>query len=133
MSRIDKYDPVSGGYRAPLAAAIATADVGKIQAVSIDGSGRAAIGGAALTDLFGVICPVRAMAAGEQIDVMTAGEIVEATATGGGALTLGGPVFMHIAGTVDSTAASGTAVGYMVNTAGSNVPRFVVRAPLATT
>jgi hypothetical protein len=133
MSRIDKCVPGVGSFRAPLAAAIATADVGKIQAVSIDSSGRAAIGGAALTDIIGVICPVRAMAAAEQVDVLRFAEIVEATATGGGALTLGGPVFAHISGVVDSTAASGTAIGYMVSTAGSGVPRLVLQAPMATT
>lgn len=133
MSRIDKYDPVSGGFRAPLAAAILAADKDKVQAVSIDANGRAAIGGAAVTAISGLICPGKAMAAGEQVDAMTAGEILEATATGGGALTVGAPVFAHADGTIDSTATAGVAVGIVVQTAGSAVPRLVVRVPTATT
>lgn len=128
MSRFDKYDPVSGGFRAPLNAAIASADVGKIQAVSINTSGRVVIGGAAETAVMGVICPVRPMAAGEPIDVMTHGEIVEATMTGGTAFTAGALVYAHLAGTVDATATAGKVVAKMVE-----LDRMIVRCPVATT
>ena len=78
MSRFDKYDPVSGGFRAPLNAAISSAsDVGKIQGVSINASGKVVIGATAETGIVGVICPVRLMAVNEVIDVMTHGEIVD--------------------------------------------------------
>lgn len=129
MARFDKYQPHAGGFRAPLAAAIAEADVGKIQAVSIDTSGRAAIGGAAQTAISGLICPVRAMAAGEPIDVMTHGEIEEATETAGTAFTLGAPVFAHADGTVDDTSTNGVAVGITVTRA----TRLIVRCASATT
>lgn len=132
MSRFDKYDPVSGGFRAPLNAAIATADIGKIQAVSINTSGRVVIGGAAETAIMGVICPVRAMAASEVIDVMTHGEIVEATITGGGAFTAGAIVYAHGTtggtGVVDATSTSGKVIGKMIE-----LTRMVVRCPAATT
>lgn len=129
MARFDKYNPHVGGFRAPLAAAIAVADVGKIFAVSIDSSGRAAIGGAAQTAISGLICAVRPMAAGEPIDVMTAGEIEEATETAGTAFTLGAPVFAHADGTVDDTSTNGVAVGITVTRA----TRLVVRCSPATT
>jgi hypothetical protein len=129
MSRFDKVENRAGSFRAPLAAAIATADIGKIFAVSIDSSGRAAIGGAAVTALSGLICAVRAMGAGEPIDVMTAGEIEDATETAGTAFTLGAPVFAHADGTVDDTSASGVAVGITV----ARATRLVVRCPAATT
>lgn len=132
MSRFDKYDPVSGGFRAPLAAAIVSADKDKIQAVSINTSGQAVIGGAAETAVMGVICPGRAMAAGDVVDVMTHGEIVEATMTGGTAFTAGAIVYAHGTtggvGVVDGTSTSGKIIGKMVE-----LDRMIVRVPVATT
>lgn len=129
MSRFDKYNGHVGGFRAPLAAAISAGDVGKIFAVSIDTSGRAAIGGAAQTAISGLICAVRPMEAGEPIDVMTAGEIEEATETAGTAFTLGAPCFAHADGTVDDTSTNGVPVGITV----ARNTRLVVRVNPATT
>jgi hypothetical protein len=132
MSRIDKYDGKVGGFRAKLLAAILAADVGKIQAVSINTSGLVVIGGAAETAIMGVICPVRPMAAGEPIDVMTSGEIVEATMTAGTAFTAGAIVYGHGTaggvGTVDATSTTGKVVGKMIE-----LNRMVVRVAAATT
>jgi hypothetical protein len=127
MSRIDKYDPVSGGSRFKLTAALVLADVGKIRAVSIaTGTGRVTIGGGAATDLNGIICPVRPMAAGEPIDVMRSGEIAEATETAGTAFTAGARVYGHPDGTVDDTATTGKLVGFTTD----QVNRLVVALPL---
>lgn len=132
MSRFDKYEPRVGGFRAPLLAAILTADVGKIQAVSINASGQVVIGGAAETAVIGVIVAVRPMAVAEPIDVMTDGEIVEATKTGGTAWTAGDIVYAHGTaggvGIVDAVAATGKIVGKMLSTT-----RMLVRCPIATT
>lgn len=132
MSRFDKYDPVSGGFRAKLLVAITSADIGKIQAVSINTSGLVVIGGAAETAVSGLICAVRAMAANEPIDVMTHGEIVEATKTGGTAFAAGDLVYAHGTtggvGVVDAASASGKIVGRMVE-----LNRMIVRCPAATT
>lgn len=114
MSRYDKYGPIAGGFRAKLNAAIASSDVGKIQAVSVNTSGRVVIGGPAETAIIGLICPVRAMAAAEPIDVMISGEIVEATMTGGTAFTAGALVYGHASGVVDATATAGKLVGKMI-------------------
>lgn len=128
MSRFDKYDPVAGGFRAPLAAAITSTDVGKIQAVSINTSGQAVIGGAAETAVQGLIVAVRPMAINEIIDVMTHGEIVEALKTAGTAWAAGDIVYAHLAGTVDAVSTSGKIVGKMLSTT-----RMLVRCPIATT
>lgn len=133
MSRFDKYDGRSGGFRAQLTAAIAAADVGKIQAVSIAAAtGRVVIGGPAETAIMGVICPVRAMAIGEPIDVMTHGEIVEVTNTAGAAMAAGAIVYGHGTaggvGTVDVVSTTGKVVGKMIETT-----RLVVRVTPATT
>ncbi len=114
MSRYDKYDPYDGGFRARLNAAIAASDAGKIRAVSINTSGRVVIGGAGLVDLRGFICPTEAMPAGAAIDVMTDGEIADATETAGTAFTAGALVYGHADGTVDDTATSGKAMGFTV-------------------
>lgn len=125
MSRIDKYDPVDGGYRAVLNAAIVAADAGKLRAVSFNASGRLVIGGSALTDLRGVICPTEAMPAAGAIDVMTDGEIAEPTTTGGVAFGNADVLYAHIDGTIDAVSTSGKAVGFIVN--GPGPKRAVIR------
>lgn len=124
MSRYDKYDPYDGGFRAKLNAAIAADQAGKIKAVSINSSGRVVVGGSGLVDIRGLICPTEAMAAGDAIDVMTDGEIADATETAGTAFTSGALVYAHIDGTVDDTSTSGKAVGFTVE-----VDRLIVRVP----
>lgn len=81
MARIDKYDPISGGFRAPLAAdltkrsgAIGTAD-GPL-GVGINNLGRV-VPGAGQTGIKGVLVTTRDMKAGDIVDVMDSGEIVE--------------------------------------------------------
>ena len=76
MARIDKYSGVTGGFRAPLAAAVATVDLGGVFAVGLDASGRV-VRGTAQTGYVGVIVPDKTMSAGQPIDVMTHGEVVE--------------------------------------------------------
>lgn len=77
-ARIDKYDPISGGFRAPLAAAITdTAQVGVPLGVSLDANGRVVIGTAGNSGFVGVLVVTRLMAVGEIVDIMTDGEIVD--------------------------------------------------------
>lgn len=124
MSRYDKYDPFDGGFRARLNAAFVATNAGKIYAVSVNTSGRVVIGGTGLIDIRGLICPTEAMAAGDAIDVMTDGEIADATMTAGTAFAAGTLVYVHADGTVDQTATSGKAVGFTVE-----VDRLIVRVP----
>jgi hypothetical protein len=83
VSRFDKYNPKSGGFRAPLNAAWNTTsgpagvtDIGRVTGVMLNGSGRVV---RATTHLacVGVIIVNGPMAAGDITDVMTDGEIVE--------------------------------------------------------
>jgi hypothetical protein len=124
VSRFDKYDPFDGGFRARLLVAIPAADAGKIRAVSINTSGRVVIGGTGLIDIRGLICATEAMPAGAAIDVMTDGEIGDATETAATAFTAGALVYAHADGSVDDTATSGKAVGFTVE-----LNRLIVRVP----
>lgn len=130
FGRFDKYDGMTGGFRAPLNANMSATgdDIGKVQAVSINSSGRVVIGGPAETAVMGVICPVKVMNAGDIIDVMTAGEIVRMVKTAGTAWAAGDPVYAHAAGTLDAVSGSGKAVGKIIE-----LDRMVVRCPVATT
>lgn len=123
MSRFDKYDPYDGGFRARLNVAIAAVDAGKIFVVTINTSGRVVRTGiGAAADIRGLICPTEAMPAGAAIDVMTDGEIGDATLTAGTAFTGGAIVYGHLDGTVDMVATAGKAVGFTVE-----VNRLIVR------
>jgi hypothetical protein len=82
------------------------ARVGDIIGVSLNGSGRVVEGGAVAT-IKGVICPVKAMAAGDIIDVMTDGEIVNCTLNDGTtALTAGTSYYSDAAANGDITSAA---------------------------
>lgn len=127
MARFDKYDPVSGGFRSKLNAAIAAVDVGKVYAVAINGSNRVIRTGIGATaDIAGVICAVRPMDAGEAVDVMTAGEIVEMAETAGTALATGAKVYGHTDGTVDDTATTSKYLGQVVEDGSVTTSKRVV-------
>lgn len=130
MSRIDKYDPVSGGFRAKLNAALTASNVGKAYGVSLNGSGRVVLGGGATADIVGVICPTRAMAAGEPVDVMTAGELEEFTYTAGGAAADGDRAYAAIADGALTTTNTGRLVGRVVPAGSGTTKRLIVRTAL---
>lgn len=76
MARYDKYDPISGGFRAPLAAAIGSGQVGVPLGVGLDANGRVDTTAPA-SGVLGVLVVDSPKPAGEVVDVMTHGEIVE--------------------------------------------------------
>lgn len=109
MARIDKYDPISGGFRAPLAANInahdgviggATAPLG----VGLDTSGRV-VAGAGNTGIIAVLCLPSNKKAGDVVDNMTSGEIVEAGGTAGTTYTAN-----TTTGAITNAAASATQI-----------------------
>jgi hypothetical protein len=130
MSRFDKYNPHSGGFRAPLNAATVGGDPGKVWAVGMT-AGKI-VKGAGTSGIIGVICPVRAMAANEPIDVMTYGEIVEFTLQAGTAAAAGTKYFGVAASGDFNTTASGTLLGWTVE-AGRLVVRVVGVTAVVTT
>lgn len=92
MPRYDKYEPFAGGFRAALAANFgytagvpdkAHADLGKMFAVGLDATGRVVKGGG-VSGVLGVMVLTKPRAAGEIVDVMTDGEIVEFALEDGG-------------------------------------------------
>jgi protein-disulfide isomerase len=115
MSRFDKVDPKDGSFRAKLGFAVVQADVGKVIPVEINGSGNAVRAAANSTVARGVICPVGLHAQGEQIDVMTDGEIVDVKAGEVTNPAAGARVRVSAAGTVEAGgAATGVDVGWFV-------------------
>lgn len=121
MARYDKYDPISGGFRAALAADLAKNSTGNGIGVGLDNTGKV-VAGAGNTGVIGVLIVTAAMKAGDIVDVMTAGDIVEMAAP-----VVAGTVVTAdtTSGALGVTAASATkvAVGYAVE-----ATRLVVRA-----
>lgn len=83
MSRYDKYDPKVGGFRAALNVAWTTTsgpssatDLFRVTGVQLNASGRLIRATSALACV-GIVIAHGAKAAGEVVDVMTSGEIVE--------------------------------------------------------
>lgn len=117
MARFDKVEPLGGSFRAPLGFAPVAADVGKIYAVDINGSGQA-IKSVDGTKCRGVICLSSQLALGKPVDVMTDGEIVDVTTTNVPGAAAGASVFAHDVGVVDTTpdgvAPLGLRVGFFV-------------------
>jgi len=81
VGRYDKYDPISGGFRARLAANWA-ADPGEPVGVGLNSSGKV-VPGAGNSGIVGVVIVVSPVngptqdKAGDVVDVMTDGEILE--------------------------------------------------------
>lgn len=105
MARYDKFEPKSGGFRAPLAADWNTVDA--ITGVGLDANGRV-VAGAGNTGVIGVFSTGRTHKAGAVVDVMTHGELVEAGLA---------------AGTVYYAAAADGALGTTAPAAGVNATR----------
>jgi len=122
MARYDKYDPKDGGFRAPLAADLdATANTGNGNpiAVGLDVNGRV-VAGAGNTGVVGVLVTTKNMRAGDIVDVMTDGEIVEMAGVAAGSVVTAADA----GGAVDDVAvgAGRTRLGHTVE-----ATRLVVR------
>lgn len=118
MARYDKFEPKSGGFRAPLAADWASVDT--VIGVGLDANGRV-VAGAGNSGIAGVFCTGRTHKAGAVVDVMTHGDIVKA------GLVAGTTYYASSAdGTLGTAApaagANGTKVGHTVE-----ADRLVVR------
>lgn len=138
FGRYDKYNGYVGGFRAPLNAAMSATgdDIGKVQAVGINASGKVIIGAAAVTGLIGVIVPTKVHAAGDPIDVAQFAEIMDVVKTaGGGAWTVGDLVYAHADGTLDAVATAGVMIGRIVEgpKASGRGARLVLRMPSSST
>lgn len=145
MAKYDKYEPLAGGFRAHLAAALTldatTGGIGPV-GVSLDANGRVVVGTSGQSGLVGVLVKNAARGpiyqwnqtlkgavnpyspvgtqAGDVVDVMTAGEIVDLDPA---AFPAGTKFYAAADGTVSSTAAGGTAIGFTTK-AGHLIVRF---------
>lgn len=126
MARYDKYDPISGGFRAPLAAAVLQAAVGVPVGMGLNGQGLAVVGQGTV-GVTGVFVPDKPMAVGEIADIMTAGEIVDLDEA---AYDPGATYYAATTGVISATN-TGRKVGFTVGdkslTTGAIRSRLVVR------
>lgn len=122
-SRYDKYDPISGGFRAALAAAWVEADLAKPFAVGLDTDGLV-VKGAGNSGVRGVLVLAKALPAGAIVDVMTDGEIVGATLSDGTTGLTAGTVYYAdpTTGALEASAATDMFIGFTVE-----ATRLVVR------
>lgn len=122
MARYDKYDPISGGFRAVLAANWAAAD-GTPVAVGLDSAGKV-VPGEGTTGVLGLVVLVAEhKLAGDVVDVMTSGEIVEVDNTGFTGRAAGIPVYaVPGTGALTNVATANIKVGYMAES-----DRLIVR------
>ena len=102
MARIDKYSGVGCGFRAPLAAdrSGSALPVG----VGLDVNGRV-VAGAGQTGIIGVLCKPDNAKAGDIVDIMKDGELVEFAGAAGTVYTAN-----TTTGVIDDTAASATQI-----------------------
>jgi len=128
-----RYDKITQTFRAPLNAAwpagSALGNVGRVTAVSLNTSGRVVVGGAAATDIVGVVVVDGPKAVGDIVDVMVAGEIVECTTTDITAMSPGDQVYAATTGQLSDTATANKKVGLVVevnSTSGGSGGRLVV-------
>lgn len=137
VARIDKYGPKTGGFRAPLNAAMnatsgpgGVSDLDRVIVVALNGSGRL-IKATTAAAAVGVVCLPRAYNAGDVVDVMTSGEIVElgtADIQGATAPTAGTKYILDTTASrlaAQGTPAAGTNVFYVGTTVEAG--RLVVR------
>lgn len=115
MARYDKYEPKAGGFRAPLAANFASGNLSVPKGVGLDATGKVVIG-AGQTGVVGILILTKVRNAGDIVDVMTDGEIVEFSG-------VAGTVYYSAADGTISTTNTGTRLGHTVE-----ATRLVVRA-----
>ena len=79
MARYDKYVPDISGTRAVLNADWLDADLGKVVPVSLNTTGKVVKGTAGQSGFVGVVCLTKKRYAGDVVDIMQYGDIVELT------------------------------------------------------
>lgn len=116
MARYDKYEPKSGGFRARLAANLSKTEPGNPIGVGLNASGLV-VAGAGQTGVVGILDLHSDLKAGQVVDVMTDGDVVDMTG-----LVAGTVYYAAAADGVISTTNTGKRVGFTVEAG-----RLVVR------
>jgi len=135
MATYDKYEPLAGGFRAKLGAALTLVNggIGPV-GVSLNANGRVIVGTAGQSGLVGLLvknvskgpigpwatdlrggtpnpyAPIGAQI-GDAVDIMTNGEIVGLDKT---VFVAGTKFYVHADGSIDATATAGTLIGWTV-------------------
>ena len=124
IANYDKYDPKAGGFRAPLAADWLTGDLKKVIGVGLDANGRV-VKGAGTSGFIGVLVLTQALLAGDIVDVMTNGEIVDFTPSTAGTV--------YYAATADGVVNATSAAGKLIVGHTVQANRLVVRTGVGRT
>jgi hypothetical protein len=125
VARYDKYEPKVGGFRAPLAADWPLADLNEVWCVGLDANGRVVKGGGN-SSVLGVLVLTKQRFAGEIVDVMTSGEIVEMN-VGHAGIVAGTPYYANEAtGALEAAAPAAGVSGVKIGTT-VEATRLVVR------
>lgn len=122
MARYDKYDPISGGFRAPAAAAWAAGSVGVPTGVGLDANGRV-VAGAGNTGVIGIVVVDQIKAVGDVLDVQTHGEMVDVTGLVAGTVYYVNDATGALEAAAPAAGANKTRAGWTVE-----ATRLVVRA-----
>lgn len=113
MARFDKYGPLTGGFRGKLKVALPVAtplDKERIFGVSIEAATGLVVLGGVVGNVRGIINVRESKNAGDPVDVMTQGEIINAFFLNDGvtATVLGTPYYIDAAtGAITAAAAAG--------------------------
>jgi hypothetical protein len=144
--RIEKSDPYGGSFVANLAADLDEATYGnKASGVGLNSSGAVVQGGGGQTGIVGLIVPpigrdilgglLEGPTAGDPIDVLVCGEIINFKFAGGTVPGAGTKVFASPAGVLSSAAVTGSVYcGHIIESNATNGARFYVNVnpyPLA--
>lgn len=109
MPRIDKYEPLTGGTRAPLAAAWPAADLLKVVGVGLDANGRVVRAAPGNSGFIGVVVLTQVKNAGDIVDIMQDGDIVEMIG-----LAAGTTYYLSAAGALQAAAPAAGVNGFRV-------------------
>jgi hypothetical protein len=125
VARYDKYEPLSGGHRAPLNADWSSSDLNKVVPVSLNTSGKVIKGTGGQSGFIGVVCLTKVLKANDIVDIMQDGEIVELTGL------IAGQKYFAAADGNSLVPASGTITGLRLVGWTVEATRMVVRCQVA--
>lgn len=127
MARYDKYEPYSGGYRAPLGVDRAKTTPGNPVGVAHDVNGRVVFGAAGHSGFKGILCLNIDLVAGDPVDVMTDGEVVDFAGVAGTNYFIDAATGALVAGTGADTMTPPAAAGSVYVGHTVEATRLIVR------
>lgn len=121
MARYDKYDSLVSGTRAKLESAWdgvnSNPKLNTVYGVSLNGNGRIIVGAGGQTGLVGIVIVTSKQPAGSVVDIMSIGEVVEATDANDSGNPFAAGTLAYVdttTGELTSTSSGSLLVGYSV-------------------